>query len=75
MKENRVKTVEVLHKIPRTVKKAADRMQDHPDDDILFDAVTRLYLTVLKTIEGMLRWLIDTSTCQFGSWFIIQCCY
>lgn len=46
------------------VNTAMQRLQEHPDDEPLFDAVTSLYLVVLQSIETMLKWLLDKSTCD-----------
>lgn len=64
MKEKRTTITETFCKIPKTIKKAEDRLEEHPDDDVLYDAATELYLAVLKVIEGMLKYLVDTSTCK-----------
>ncbi|KAL8801420.1 MAG: hypothetical protein Q9182_004484 [Xanthomendoza sp. 2 TL-2023] len=62
MKEKREAIIEVFHEIPKTIKKAAERLEEYPDDEELFDAVTKLYLVVLEVIESMLQWLVDKST-------------
>ena len=64
MKESRVKIIDTFHKLPKIIKAAGDRMEEDPDDELLFDEVNKLCLKVLQTIEGMLKWLTDTSTCR-----------
>ena len=63
MKEKKMKIVETFHKIPETIRIAEDRLADYPDDELLYDAATGLFIAVLRAIEGMLGWLVGTSTC------------
>lgn len=62
MKDSREAIFKTFHEIPITVNTAMQRLQEHPDDEPLFDAVTSLYLVVLQSIETMLKWLLDKST-------------
>ncbi|KAK3172649.1 hypothetical protein OEA41_005973 [Lepraria neglecta] len=62
MKEKIMKIVETFHKIPETIRIAEDRLADYPDDELLYGAATGLFIAVLRAIEGMLGWLVGTST-------------
>ncbi|KAL8911281.1 MAG: hypothetical protein Q9171_003528 [Xanthocarpia ochracea] len=62
LKEKRDTIIELFRKLPPAIEKAGERLQEHPNDEPLFDTVTRLYMVVLESIETMLTWLVDKST-------------
>lgn len=62
--EQRADIYETFENIPETIQRAGDHLKDWPKDDVLYDAVTDLYLAVLKAIEAMIEWLVGRSTCQ-----------
>ena len=64
LKERRDTILGLFRRLPSAIEMAGERLQEHPDDERLFDAVTRLYIVVLESIETMLTWLVDKSTCQ-----------
>ena len=69
MNEKRTAIIETFHKIPKTIRKAEDRLGEHPDDEVLCDAASELYLAVLKVVEGMIKYLVGTSTCASAQGF------
>ncbi|KAL8926948.1 MAG: hypothetical protein Q9172_001609 [Xanthocarpia lactea] len=62
LKERRDTILELFRRLPSAIEMAGERLQEHPDDERLFDMVTRLYIVVLESIETMIKWLVDKST-------------
>ncbi|KAL8857199.1 MAG: hypothetical protein Q9178_006254 [Gyalolechia marmorata] len=62
LKEKRDTIIELFRKLPPAIEMAGERLQEHPDDELLYDAVTGLYVVVLESIEAMLAWLVDKPT-------------
>ena len=60
--EQRVQIFETFQQIPDTIRLAEDRLEEWPDDEVLHDAAIELYLAVVKSVEAMIIWLVDTST-------------
>jgi len=67
MKDKRSMIMESFQSLPVTIRRAEDHLDDFPDDQDLQDAATELYIAVLRAIEGMIRWLVGTSTCGLKS--------
>ena len=62
---------DTFQQIPETIRLAEDRLEEWPDDEVLRDATIELYLAVLKSVEAMILWLVDTSTRKWLSWHVM----
>lgn len=63
-KEKRETILEGFRNIPEAIEKAEHCRERHPDDPTLYDLASQLYLAILDSVAGMIRWMVGDSFCK-----------
>lgn len=67
MSDKRQQILEAMEDIPKTITMIEQTLENFDSDQTLSDLTVELYLKILKTIEGMMQWLVDKTGCECGS--------